>query len=230
MKRALGIGLGVLVAVAASGGCTTPEEDSCNIKTPGIYVEYEVVESGNGATARATFWVGDAPGGTVLYLGECGDSITVNGQPLGKDGDLYKASLSSADSYEFIFERTDEDPYVSSVSTPPAVNISAPTGESISRADSFDIVWEANSSGSIELLIDGDCIKDYPNVLGDSIPDNGQHTVNAGGIEPFVSSDESESCTASVEMTREVGGSLSPSLKGTIVGQSVGYASFTSTP
>ncbi|MFW5740091.1 MAG: hypothetical protein ACOC1F_06965 [Myxococcota bacterium] len=230
MSHTLGIGLGLLIAGVAAMGCTTPEEDSCNIRTPGIYVEYEVVESDNSATARATFWVGDAPGGTVLYLGQCGDAVTVNGQPLNKDGDLYRASLTPADSYEFIFERSDEDPYISSVSTPPAVNVSAPSGESISRASSFDVEWDANGSGSLDLLIEGDCIKDYPNVMGDSVPDNGLHTVNAGAIKPFVSSDENESCTATVELTRESGGSLSPSLKGTIKGQSVGTTSFKSTP
>ncbi len=234
MKRTLGIGLGLLVAMITHMGCTSPEEDSCNIRTAGIYVQYEVFEQGSSAEARATFWVGDSPGGTFLSLGSCGDTITINGQSLQKknnvDHDYYETSLAAADSYDFVFSREGEDPYSSTVSAPPDVTVTAPNGESISRTESFDVTWETNSSGSLELLIDGDCIKDYPDVLGDSVPDNGSHTVNAGAIEPFVSSDETESCTANVELTREAGGSLSPSLKGTIKASSFGLTSFTSTP
>ncbi len=224
-----------LLAAPSVMGCTSPEEDSCNIKTAGIYVEYQVREEGNAARATATFWVGDKPGGTFLTLGSCGDTITVNGQGMSKetsnvDHDYYEATLALADSYDFTFSREDEDPYSSSVSPRNPVNITAPTGGSISRAESFDITWEANDGGDIELLIDGDCISDYPNVLGDDIPDNGTHTVNAGGIEPFVESDADKSCTATVELTRGNGGNLSSSLKGTIKGYSVGRTSFTSTP
>lgn len=215
-------------------GCTSPEEDSCNIKTAGIYVEYEVVHQGNSAKAKATFWVGDKPGGTFLTLGSCGDGITVNGQAMSKntsdiDHDYYEANLSQTDSYTFVFTREDEDPYSSTVSPPPAVNVTGPSGGDIPRTEAFDVTWEAGS-GNIKLLIDGDCIKDYPSVLGDDVPDNGSHAVAAGAIEPFVSSDADKSCTATVELTRSNGGSLSPSLKGTIKAESVGTTSFTSTP
>ena len=236
MKRTLGIWLGLFVVAGTTAmGCTSPEEDSCNIKTAGIYVQYEVFEEGNSARTRATFWVGDSPGGTFLTLGACGDTITVNGQSLGKntsniDHDYYETTMAAADSYEFVFSREDEDPYTSSVSPRAPVVVTAPTGASISRTEAFDVTWDANDSGSINLLIDGDCIKDYPNVLGDSVSDNGTHTVNAGAIEPFVSSDATESCVASVELTRENGGTLSSSLKGTIKGSSMGRTSFTSTP
>ena len=119
---------------------------------------------------------------------------------------------------------------MSSVAARPPVNITAPASDQISRADTFDVEWEANDSGTVELLIEGDCIKDYPNVNGDDVPDNGKHTVNAGAIEPFVSSDETESCTASIELRRGSGGSLDASLKGTIKAESIGRSSFTSTP
>lgn len=234
MKRTLGIGLGLLIAAGTWMGCSSPEEDSCNIRTPGIYVEYEVNHRGDSATVRATFWVGDDAGGTFLTLGSCGDEIAVNGQKLGKksgmDHDYYEASIAASDTYEFVFTRVDEDPYASTVSPPPVVAVTAPSGESISRTESFDILWDDSGSGNIELLIDGDCIKDYPNTLGDDVPDNGQHTVNAGAIEPFVSSDETESCTATIELRRESGGSLDASLKGTIKAESIGRSSFTSTP
>jgi len=237
MKRMLGIWLGMFVVAGSSMvamGCTSPEEDSCNIKTAGVYVQYEVVEEGNSAHAMATFWVGDSPGGTFLTLGSCGDTITVNGQSLSKntsnvDHDYYEATMAPADSYDFVFSRQDEDPYTSSVSPRTPVVVTSPSGASISRTEAFDVTWEADS-GSIDLLIEGKCIKDFPSINGDSVPDNGTYTVNAGGIEPFVSSDATESCTANVELTRENSGNLSPSLKGSIKGSAVGRTSFTSTP
>jgi len=226
----------LLIGSAAVLGCSKqPEEDSCNIKTGGIYVEYEVTESNNTATARATFWVGDAPGGTYLTLGSCGDDIKVNGQALrhesGADHDYYESTVPVAGSYEFVFTRTDEDPYSSTVSTPPAIHITAPTeGASISRAESFDITWDNNGSGQLNLLIDGDCIKDFPSVNGEAIADTGSYTVNANGIEPFVSSDADKTCTANISLERSTNGALDPNLKGTITGYSGAGRSFTSTP
>ena len=108
MKRMVGIGLGLgllLAAGASTMGCSSPEEDSCNIKTAGIYVEYEVFEEGPSARTRATFWVGNEPGGTILRLGSCGDAITVNGQTLSEKesgGDpYYEATMAAADTYEY---------------------------------------------------------------------------------------------------------------------------------
>lgn len=224
----------LLIGSAAVVGCSQqPEEDSCNIKTAGIYVQYEVTEAGNSATARATFWVGDAPGGTFLTLGSCGDDIKINGQAMSHDSnsdhDYYETTLAPADSYDFVFTRAGEDPYSSVVSTPAAVNVTGPSG-SISRADAFDVTWENNSSGAIDLLIEGDCIKDFPEINGKAVADTGSYTVNAGDIEPFVSSDADKSCTANVSLKRGADGALDPHLKGTIQGYSAGYTSFTSTP
>ena len=208
-----------LLSAVSVMGCTAPEEDSCNIKTGGIYVEYEVFEEGNQARATATFWVGDKPGGTYLSLGSCGDNITVNGQGMSKktdnvNHDYYEAKLGKADSYEFVFTREDEDPYSSSVSPRKPVNITAPTsGTSISRADAFEITWENNDSGKIELLIEGDCIEDFPSVNGDDVADTGSYSVNADGIKPFMKDDADKTCSASLSLTRKNSGSLSPSLK-----------------
>jgi hypothetical protein len=236
MKRMLGIWLGMFVVAGSSMvamGCTSPEEDSCNIKTAGVYVEYEVFEEGDSARTRATFWTGDEPGGTHLSLGECGDTITVNGQTLGsRSGSgitYYESTMAAAESYDFVFSRPDEDPYTSSVSPRTPVVATGPSGTSISRTEAFDVTWEADT-GSIDLFIEGDCIDDYPNINGDSVADNGLYTVNAGEIEPKFESDATESCTATVKLTRENSGNLSPSLKGTIKGSAIGRTSFTSTP
>jgi hypothetical protein len=143
--------------------------------------------------------------------------------------DYYQASITLAESYEFVFTRPDEDPYASVITTmPPEVSISAPDGETIAQDQDFDILWDSDGSGEIHLLIDGDCIWDYPDVLGDDIPDNGSHTVSAGGIDPQ-DEDDPDTCVAEIELTRETTGTLDTSLKGTIEGKSRDRTSFTTT-
>ncbi len=231
----------LLIGSAVVSGCSkNPEENSCNIKTAGVYVEYTVHAEGASAVADATFWVGNAPGGTYLTLGDCGDTITVNGQPLvhqsGADNDYYETNVTPTDVYKFVFTRQGESPYTSTVSTPAAVDITAPTaGTSISRAEAFDIKWTANPGGKIHLLISGDdankCIQDYPTYESDrAIDDTGTYTVNAGAIQPFVSSDATKSCSATIALERSEPGTLDPSLKGTINGFAAGHTTFTSTP
>ena len=71
------------VALALSLPITTgcfPVEDSCNIKTDGLYLELDAIEENGSVEAQAIFWVGDRPGGTYLELGDCGDEISVNGK------------------------------------------------------------------------------------------------------------------------------------------------------
>jgi hypothetical protein len=217
---------------ALTAGCF-PQEDSCNVKTDGIYFEYEAVVEGGEALGRATLWVGDDPGGTNLVMGECGDALAINGvtmQEKGSNPVYYEAAVDVADAYEFVFTREDEDPYTSTVDgMRPAVLNVAPEGDTISRATEFDVTWDDNDGGEILLLITGDCIWDYPDVLGEEVADNGSHTVPANGIEA-TDSGENESCTAEIELSREVDGVLDAALKGTIVGQSVGRSSFTTAP
>ncbi len=208
------------------------EEDSCNIRTPGIYVEYEVVEEDGSARAQVTFWTGDDPGGTYLELGACGDTISVNGEELSESGSnptRYRGVIDVADSYEFVFDRPDEGSYASTVTDMPApVAISAPSGQSIARDESFEVIWDTNGSGQINLLISGDCIHDYPSTLGEAITDNGTHTVAADALEIW-SGEEGSTCSATVELTRTTTGDLSPDLKGTIVGKTRDTASFSTT-
>lgn len=216
-------------------GCF-PTEDSCNIKTDGIYVQFEAIEEGDSAIGKATLWVGDDPGGTNLELGDCGDELEVNGTTLSQKGSnpiYYEAAIDVADTYEFVFTREDEDPYTSTVTEMrPEVTVLGPSGEDISRADEFEITWEDNDGGEIVLLINGDCIWDYPDTLGDEVADNGSHTVPADGIEA-TDSGENETCTAEITLTRETASAnctLDQSLKGTIEGKTVGRASFSTTP
>lgn len=226
------VNLVVFPAAVLAAGCF-PEEDSCNIKTDGIYAEYEVVRSADSVSARATFWTGERAGGTYLTLGECGDRVSVNGVRLSETGTnpkYYHAAVPVADSYEFVFSREDEDPYVSTAGTPEVVDITSPRGgESFSRTDVLDIAWEDNAEGEIELTIEGDCIHDYPTVGGADIADNGSYQVPAGAIESWTDRDD-DTCDAAIMLRRVRAGSLDPDLKGKIYGVSLDEVFFDSRP
>ena len=217
----------------AAVGCSNPEEDSCNIKTPGMFVEYEVVNSG-GTTVDATakFWVGNKAGGTSLFLGSC-DAITINGAKMvvkGSGQNVYRATINLSDNYDFVLAREDEDPYSSTVTTPelPVLTAPVPT-DSFLRDEGFDITWVAGS-GNINLLVKGSCTKSFPSVGGENVPDNGTYSVAAGKIQSFTSSETKETCTANVTLTRTNAGTLSSQLKGKIHGKSKGATSFKSLP
>jgi len=227
-----------LSAAAAVGACN-PSEDSENIATAGIYVEYEVVEQGlaTEATARATFWVGDDPGGTYLEL-TGGDEIEVDGVELvdqGGNPKRYEAQVpvkGAGELYEFVFTRPDEGPYSSLVSTRPQVDLTAPDGETYSREDdSFDVEWDDNddTGDPIELLVEGDCIDDYPQIGGDDVDDSGSYSVAAGDLEEALG-EEGETCEVTVTLERASEGTLSLDLKGTIEGFTTDAATFTSEP
>jgi len=234
MSKKLFVGALLALGALAAAGCF-PQEDSCNIKTPGIYPQFEVVEEGDAATARAVFWTGDGPNGTSLVLGSCGDAIAVNGVTLqGNNSNPveYSATLDLATTYDFVFSRPDEGDYTSTVTDlRPEVIVLGPDGEEIPRDQEFDVTWEDNDGGDIDLLISGECFTDYPETLGDAVPDTGSYTVPANGIEAW-SGDESESCTAEVTLSRTVTGDLDPVFEGQgeIYGRTMDRTTFTSTP
>lgn len=218
----------VLLSVCAIAFVGCPRDDSCNIRTDGMYFAFRVVEEDGQATVSATFTVGGALG-TELALGDCGDDITVNGIQLQEKRGVfvyYEAVIGVADTYEFVFTRDGEGPYTSTVNTPPTVTITAPTdAQEIPRQNAFDITWEDNyaESPGISLFITGPCIG---NLLRD-IADNGLYTINADELELI---DEEQTCDVDLSLTRLVNGDLDPALQGFITGRTVDRIWFTSTP
>ena len=77
-----GLGLATLMA------CETG--DTCDIRTSGIRVDYEAVEEGGSTSARAQFMYK----GTSLELGNCGDTIEVNGVRLNSVGNVHPKAWS----------------------------------------------------------------------------------------------------------------------------------------
>lgn len=220
--------LGGLVAL---GGC--PRTDSCYISTPGLYCSFSVVEEDGQAFARAYFFV-DSPLGTQVALGaSCGDDITVNGIALPERRNVYvhyEAEIPEAETYEFEFTRDEKVVYVSTVTPPPPVTITAPVDETVvPRSSAFDITWEANNGEAppeINLLIKGPCIT---NLVRD-IADNGQYIINAGELEEDEEAETPDGqCDADIVLTRRVAGQMADGLVGGINGYSRDSVWFTST-
>lgn len=193
------------------------EEDSCNIKTGGIYVEYTVNENNAEAVAQAVFWVGDEPGGTNLELGVCGDRVEVNGHRLTEYEDRptrYAAFIPVAEKYEFTFIRPDEPPHVSvAEQIPEPVHFIAPDGIDAPRDQPLEIRWENNWSGAATLEINGSCI--YRHV--ETVTDNGEHTLAANRLaakNEVITPD----CVAGITLARYFHGRISPNLKGSVSG------------
>lgn len=219
--------LGLLAPVLCIlGGCYA-EEDSCNVETAAVYVEYEITEDGDGeARARATFWTGDSPGGTYLTLGKCGDAISVNGEQLSLTGwepEYYDGEVPLEEVYEFVFDREDRS-LTSSVSVRPPVHVEAPLDGKFARDEGIGVRWGDNDSGEIGLRIDGECIEPYK----DSVVDDGRHLLPGGSLDPY--RNDSERCRVDLSLVREIEGSLHPDLRGEVVGRSVGETRFVSTP
>ena len=222
------------VALAASlpltSGCF-PAEDSCNIKTGGLYLQLETIEEDGAVEAQAIFWVGDRPGGTYLELGDCGDEISVNGAVMsaspGYDNpEVYVANIDVAESYEFTLSRPDEDPYVSTVSnTRQAVTVTGPIDASISRAEGFDVTWDDNDGGEAEVSIDGDCFFSY----SETVLDNGSHTVAADSLSA-TDSDAAETCSGTIFVERSTSGTMASGLAGTVDALVRDRTVFSSTP
>lgn len=216
----------VIVSVLALG--CFEEEDSCNIRTPGIYVEYDVREIDGETFGEATFWVGDEPNGTHLELGACGDAIFLNGERLNeKSGWVtkYTGIVPPNDEYVFEFKRPGEDTYVSVVrNVPSPITILSPSGDSIARDDDMTIKWTQPTGDQVNLSITGNCISSYSEV----ITDDGLHTIREEKIN-VVKHRSTETCSATVTLSHYLYGDISPYLKGKIKGYTYYTAHFDST-
>ena len=210
--------------LAVLTGCYE-EEDSCNIKTGGIYVQYTINEYNTETVAQAVFWVGDEPGGTNLELGVCGDRVEVNGHRLTEYEDRptrYAAYIPVAEKYEFTFIRPDEPPHVSvAEQIPEPVHLIAPDGIDVPRDQPLNIQWEDNWSGIASLEVRGSCFFRY----GETVTDNGEYTLPANRLAPL---NADTNCAARITLARDFHGRISPNLKGSVGGMVLSSTFFNS--
>jgi hypothetical protein len=224
-----------VLGAAAALGCL-PTEDSCDIETPDIEIELAAIEEGGAAVGEAIFRTGDV---SSIALGDCGDRITVNGERMrvlsGSAKPLvYAASIEAAEEYTFVFSRPDEEDYVSTVAgLRPEVTVTAPAaGSVITRDSGFDIAWDDNDDGEINLVIAGECIRTYPDADGELVADDGADAVPANGLawSGMEGTEAPTTCDAEVVLTRSVDGTLDAALTGSIHGWTAGRTVFTSAP
>ena len=217
-----GLGLAALMA------CETG--DTCDIRTSGIRVDYEAIEEGGSTSARAQFMYKD----TSLELGNCGDTIEVNGVRLNSVGNeyplTYEANVdATADGeFVFVFQREDEGPFTSTTSLPDTFAITAPAdGDSFSRADVIDITWDNSDGDFMNVVVEADDLWEF-----DETPsDTGAYTIAADSIETLTDH-ETEDIQADLILTRKLDGTVDPIFDNgsTCVGKVVDRIGFTSTP
>lgn len=109
---------------------------------------------------------------------------------------------------------------------PLPVTITAPSEATvISREAAFDITWEDNyeTSPGIGLFIGGPCVQGVLRNIGD----NGLYTINAEDLEL---PDVTDSCDATISLTRTATGTMDPALEGTIYARSADETWITSNP
>jgi hypothetical protein len=216
-------------------GCTQSVE-STDVRTTGIYPEIEVTATGNGdALVEIRLKVGGKTSNTFLELtGKDTLEVTAGGKTKVPDrsGDAYRVAFSVDEEdteFEVAFLRggEDDDAPSSVVSMPAPFDLTVDTTEASRADDAVDFVWDPPASGNIAWDIDGDCIKD----ADDKTPDDGAGSLAAGEIDTFAS-DEEETCTVDLTLTRSRSGSIDSAFTegGSIVARHVRTDSFTSTP
>ncbi len=210
--------------------------ESTDVRTTGIYPEIDVVADGSGRSkVTVKLKVGGDDSNTFLDLtGKDTLEATVEDETktLDQSDKQYSASFDvDAEGTEFTvaFLRggEDTDAPVSKVRLPAPFELDIATTEASRADDSVQYDWEPAGDGAVAWSLSGDCIK----LDSGTTPDDGTNVIAAGEIETF-RSDEEESCTVDLEVTRTRTGSIDPAFTegGRIRAKQIRGASFTSNP
>lgn len=216
--------MGLLALMACETG------DTCDIRTNGIRVDYEAIEQDGETTARAQFMYKD----TSLELGNCGDTIEVNGVRLNSVGSEYPITYEAnvdpdADGqFEFVFSREDEGPYTSVTGLPESFAITSPApGTELSRADAIDITWSNGDWDMMTVEVEADDLWSYE----ETVSDTGDHTIDSGELETL-DGHEDDDIEAELILTRTDDGSVDAIFDNgsSCVGKAIDQITFVSTP
>jgi hypothetical protein len=215
-------------ALLALMACETG--DTCDIRTSGIRVDYEAIEQDGVTTARAQFMYKD----TSLELGNCGDTIEVNGVRLNSVGSeypiTYEADVEPNDSgeFEFVFAREDEGPFTSTTGLPETFELTAPaSGESFSRAEPINVTWSGEDWDLMTIAVEAEDLWEYE----ETVSDVNAYSIAADELEAQ-SGAEDDDILAELILTRSDEGTVDAIFDSgsTCVGKVIDQVSFTSTP
>lgn len=224
--------------------------DSGDVSTGGIYAQITVTADGSGQTRVTTqLLTGGWSSGTTVDL-EDGDVLLAYHDdetlPLYRNEDIlgqvsYDATFqddAAGGEYRVAFIRTNTGTSDcvgvsapdSTVTLPAAFAITAPEDEAqASRSDDLDITWSTtgHSGDTISISLQGDCVGGY---WTDVPYDAGHYRIDRGSLEPYI--DGSDTCRATLTLTREHSGELDPHYGegGYITSQQVRSIEIRSTP
>lgn len=204
--------LTALVLIAPMVGCE--DIDSSDVRTDGIYAEFEVTADGDGESlVRAALRAGGGLSNTYLELDD-GDRLVAyvddeanRLRARGNDaGHVWYTAVVPIDAmgtvFNIAFERRSDvgdDALDSEVRMPPPFEIVAPEKDDrVAIGDeSIGIAWDRIASDAIEVEVRGDCIIDE---FFDVEEDVGELRIPAGALR--WRGDESSACRGEIEIVR----------------------------
>jgi hypothetical protein len=205
MKRCLVLALGLF-------GCSE-EVESNDVRTSGIYPEFEVVASGDGTSdVEVRLKVGGSKSNTLLDLtGDDTLEVTADGVTKtleGRSGNRYTATFNvDAGGTEFIFAflRGDDDDSapMSTVRLPAPFEMEVTSANVVRTVDDVEFTWEPAGEGDMEFEVQGNCFFFETG----KTPDDGAHTVSADDL-VGPGEDDGDECTGTVDLARGQSGSI----------------------
>lgn len=218
MRRIVG---GLCLGAGCLGllGACAEDVDSNNVKTDGMYADFEVIGRANGKSeVRASIRIGGSRSNTYAEL-SAGDVLTaMSGEEMhtltevgGTVGNVhvYHATFDGADEdqeFTVSFDREDDESAPDSTSALPApFEITSPAdGVDVSRAAALTVTWTPSTSEAVDIRLDGDCtiIETHS-----ASTDTGTHTFAAGSIST-TSSREGETCDVELTISTRAAGAI----------------------
>lgn len=242
--RSLFLAASLTTLIFAAVGCNAEDVASTDVRTNGMYANYDAIDSGNDQlVVRAELRVGgdDAGATYVRVLGD--DELVATYEETDKvmrdvgsgDRAIYETEYGSDDSsgkeVNIAFNRGEDDESApnSNVTMPPAFAVSldeADAGDEIQRGNDVTVTWDTEYDGRMFWDVDGDCVEPASGEISDS----GSLTLDADDIE-VRSLDEGETCTVTVTLERRHTGEIDPAFgDGAFIGTQRRAIDFVSTP
>jgi hypothetical protein len=200
-----------LLVLPALFACTESVE-STDVRTSGVYPEFQVVADGSGNTnASARLKVGGNDSNTFLEL-QGSDVLEVSAkgqtQRMTSSGDHgYGARFAfdeAGTEFVFSFHRGEEDSGAvrSAVTLPEPFALQMGTTAASRASDAVSFTWDPPAGGDVHWDVDGDCVWTDQG----STPDDGSHTLNLSDVRAF--GEETESCSVRLTVQRSHTGSI----------------------
>jgi hypothetical protein len=202
-----------LLLLPALFACTE-SVDSTDIRTSGVYPEFQVVADGSGTTsASARLKVEGNDSNTFLDL-KASDVLEVSAK-----GQTQRMTSTGAHSYgasfafdqagtEFVFSfrRGEEDTSAvhSAVTLPEPFTLQMGITEASRATDAVSFSWDPPAGGDLHWELDGDCVWTDQG----STQDDGSHTLDRSDVRAF--GEETKSCSVRLALQRTHTGSIDP--------------------